>query len=205
MRLAEGCPVVFPTDTVLGIGVSVRDADDLSELYDIKGRDEEKPIAWLVSSKESLVHHGKEVPPYAKALASEFWPGPLTLIVRANDNASQAFLPESRTIGLRMSASWIARELAERVGSPIATTSANISGQPAPASMAELDPRIAERAYVLDERELEGQPEPTADDETSGVPSTIIDCTGELPCIIRAGGITLSDIDRLLGEGSKRW
>ena len=81
--LTAGKPVVFPTDTVYGIGVAVGLAKTPQVLYDIKRRDSDKAIPWLVGKKSALAFYGRDVPAYALAAAEKFWPGPLTLIVKA--------------------------------------------------------------------------------------------------------------------------
>ncbi len=202
--LSAGRPLIFPTDTVVGLGVSILHAPNPQELYALKGRDDHKPIAWLIPSKESLATFGRDVPPYAYALAEAFWPGPVTLIVKASEHVPGAFMPKTRTIGLRMPASSVACELARQVGSPLATTSANRSGQVAPQDIEHLDTSLAAQVAVLHdapeipEIQERGQSAHTLNHGicvSSGTASTIVDCTGALPCIIRAGDITPSDIE----------
>lgn len=94
--LKNGQPIVFPTDTLFGLGVSVLHAPNPDILYAIKHREKKKPIAWLVGGIEDLERYGKMVPDFAFALARTFWPGPLTVIVKASDEVrSEAFcMPE---------------------------------------------------------------------------------------------------------------
>ena len=184
--LRAGKPAVFPTDTVWGLGVSVLAADSPAILYDIKRRPQGKPVAWLVAGSDALEVYGREVPAYAHALADAFWPGALTLVVKAASVVPAPFASEEGTIGLRMPASDLARKLIEEVGCPLATTSANVSGNAAPADGEQLDPAILSRVAAV-----------MADDGSpkSGVASTVVDCTGEKPRIVRTGGISPSRID----------
>ena len=186
--LVRGEACVFPTDTVYGVGVSVRHAAGPDVLFALKGRDAGKPVAWLVGSVCDLDRYGRDVPEFAYALARAFWPGPLTLVVRASDEVPSAFRSAKGTVGLRMPKSDTALELIGKVGSPLATTSANASGMPAPRALEALDAAFAEAVgCVVADRA-----------ERSGVASTVLDCTGDHPCVLREGDITIADI-RALG------
>ena len=114
--LKNGQPIVFPTDTLFGLGVSVLHAPSPDILYAIKHREKKKPIAWLVGGIEDLERYGKMVPDFAFALARTFWPGPLTIIVKASDEVPAAFCSEEGTIGLRMPANETARALIGELG-----------------------------------------------------------------------------------------
>ncbi len=179
--LRAGKAVVFPTDTVMGLGVAVEHAPDPHVLYDIKGRSSDKPIAWLVTGTEDLERYGKDVPKYAADLAKQYWPGALTLVVKASDAVPAAYASAEGTIALRMSADKTALSLIRGVGCPVATTSANISGEASPATAADVDERIASRvAWVV-----------SGTDAPSGLASTVVDCTGSEPKVLRQGDIHL--------------
>ena len=100
--LKRGEAVIFPTETVYGLGVSVEAAAGPDVLYDLKERDRGKPISWLVGSADDLDRYGAHVPELARRLAGAYWPGPLTLVVRAADEVPEAFRSNAGTIGLRM-------------------------------------------------------------------------------------------------------
>ena len=177
--LREGKPVAFPTDTVMGLGVSVAHAADPRVLYDIKGRPSDKPIAWLVGGADALDVYGEDVPEYARDLAKQHWPGALTLVMRASAAVPAAFRSAQGTVALRMPSSKTALSLIRAVGCPLATTSANVSGEDAPATAAGLDSRIVSQAAAV-----------IADAATpSGLASTVVDCTGPEPRILRQGDI----------------
>lgn len=186
--LRNGQPVVFPTDTLFGLGVSVLHAPSPEILYAIKQREKKKPVAWLVSSIDDLQKYGKAVPEFALALARTFWPGPLTIIVKASDEVPEAFRSAEGTIGLRMPANPTAHALIEELGCPIATTSANLSGQKNTVVFDQIDPSVlgAVAAAITD------------DEEKSGVASTIVDCSlGDHPVLTREGIITIAQIQAL--------
>ena len=113
--LRAGEPAVYPTETVYGIGVAVGKAASPDVLFDIKKRDHGKPVAWLVGDVDDLSRYGRAVPDFACALARTFWPGPLTLIVKASDAVPPAFRSAEGTIGLRMPNNPTALELIRRV------------------------------------------------------------------------------------------
>lgn len=178
--LARGKAVVFPTDTVYGIGVSVGHAAGPDAVFEAKGRDRSKPVAWLVGGLADLDTYGDGIPAYARQLAEAFWPGQLTLIVRASDAVPPSFASSERTIGVRMPASETSLELIRKAGCPIATSSANRAGEPPATTFEELDPAILERVAVA----------VRDDGARSGLASTVVDCTGEVPVVLREGAIT---------------
>lgn len=185
--LKRGKPVVFPTDTVYGVGVAVGAAESPQVLYDLKRREDKKPIAWLVGEVDDLARYGRAVPELAFALARTFWPGPLTLVVKASAAVPPAFRSAEDTIGLRMPANETALALVRAAGAPVATTSANPSGARAPRTFDSLDEGI-----------LSGVAAAVRDDaEKSGVASTVLDCTADHPVVMRQGAITIAQIQAL--------
>lgn len=186
LALADGRPCIFPTDTVYGVGVSVRAASGPDVLFDVKRRDAGKPIAWLVGSIDDLQRYGKNLPPAVCQLAQRFWPGALTVIVEASDIVPASYRSESGTIGLRMPANETTLALIRRVGSPLATTSANISGRAAVSRFESLDAELLARVGCALRDPVESL--------HSGVASTVIDCTGGGLSMVREGGISFNDI-----------
>lgn len=187
--LKKGQPAIFPTETVYGLGVSVEHAASPEILYDLKCRERRKPISWLVSQRDDLTRYGRCVPEFALVLARTFWPGPLTLIVKASSSVPTAFQSKEGTIGLRTPDNACALSLIEAVGCPLATTSANVSGKHAVGVFDELDPQLSSQVEaVLSDED---------DSAKSGVASTVIDCTQDHPVIVREGAITIADIKSL--------
>lgn len=212
--LAAGNAVVFPTDTVFGLGVSVGAAAGPQLLYELKRRDAGKPVAWLVEGPEALYVYGRDVPAYARRLAETFWPGGLTLVVRASDAVPAAFQSPAGTIGLRMPASEAALGLIRAAGCPLAVTSANLSGAADTARAEDLDRALVARtaglylpggvaAAGIASGCAEATPSASArfaagdrlvPPPASGTASTVLDCTGEAPRVLRAGALTLDDL-----------
>ena len=187
--LLRGEPAVFPTETVYGLGVAVAGAESPQVLFDIKQRDPGKPIAWLVGDVSDLDRYGRAVPEFARVLARTFWPGPLTLVVKASEEVPAAFRSAEDTIGLRMPNNATALELIAAVGGPIVTTSANLSGErPAHACTDVSEALAAQVSAVLADE---------TDDEKSGIASTVVDCTHDHPVMMREGGISIATIRAL--------
>lgn len=177
--LRDGGVIVFPTETVYGIGASAGSCFGPHEIVDIKARPLNKPLPWLVEDGDALDRFGVDVPEYAHRLADRFWPGALTLVVSASDSVGRDFRDERGTVALRSPDHGVVRELIRSSGGAIIATSANTSGEPAPARFEEIEPRIIAAAdLTLDGGETE-----------HGVPSTVVDCTGPEPSILRDGAI----------------
>jgi L-threonylcarbamoyladenylate synthase len=180
--LKSGGVLVFPTDTVYGIGILVQETATLDSIYKIKQRDQGKAIPLLVDGIDCLQRYGLKLPGYALELAQEYWPGSLTLIVEASAELPKQFVAADGTIALRMPNSKIVLELLGKAGLPIATSSANLQGQ-APAAAAnqitaELETLVD---LIIDSGSI-----------TNAQPSTIISCLGDKPIMIRRGTIPLS-------------
>ena len=135
--LRAGNVAIVPTETVVGL---VAAESGLPRVREIKGRDADKPIALLCASAEEAFRLAANVPPLAEQLADIYWPGPLTLVLD---------LPSGGTIGVRVPAGRAVRGLLESYGGPLYATSANISGEPAPAALDEVNPRVLEAVDVV--------------------------------------------------------
>lgn len=185
--LEAGEPAIFPTDTIYGLGVSVRDASGPEALYALKQREAGKPIAWLVGNADDAAAYAAEPPSYLPALLEAFWPGALTVVVRAGEAVPTSFAPDG-TVGLRMPAGETALALIAELGCPLATTSVNISGE-----------EPATRFSQIGE-EFDSVPALEGDGDIVGaLASTVIDCTGAEPRILREGAITADMIRQAIG------
>lgn len=181
--LKLGQPVIFPTDTVWGIGVAVEYCPSPKPLFEAKGRSAEKPVAWLVGTPAALSRYGQDVPEYAQELAAKHWPGALTLVVEAAPSVPAAFRSETGTIGLRMPDSAEALALIDAVGCPLATTSANPSGTAAIPAACEMDKDFVAVSGV------EAYAPSVAKRDRGSIASTVVDCTGPHPKVLRQGPI----------------
>lgn len=181
--LHRGLPVVFPTDTVYGVGVMPFDEIAIERLYALKGRPADKGIPILLSDPIHLERVARMVPPVAQSLIERFWPGPLTLIVPRVPGLPELISPND-TIAVRIPDHEVARALIREAGGAVATSSANLSGQePAhtgEAAMAALQGLVA---AVLDDGPSPGSR-----------PSTIVDCTSMQPVVLREGPLSAADL-----------
>ena len=184
--LRNGGLVAFPTDTVYGVGALAFDSQAVESIYAAKDRPMEKAIPILIGSPEDLDKVTGEVPPIAAKLAARFWPGALTLVVPKHPDLPEA-VSAVPTIGVRVPDHPVARALLTSAG-PMAVTSANISGEPSPRTAGEGNRQLNGRIpLILDGGETPG-----------GVPSTVVNCLGTKPVILREGPITLKDIQFVL-------
>jgi len=191
--LRDGGIVVFPTETVYGIGASAHSCFGPNEIFDIKVRPLDKPLPWLVENDDALLDkYGVEVPEYAHNLAKAFWPGALTLVVKASDVVGKDFRAEDDTVALRSPDHEVIMELIHASGGPIIATSANTSGAPAPGMFSEVEARIIAAADVsLDGGETEHKQA-----------STVVQCTGPKPVIVREGAIPTDAIMEAAAGGA---
>jgi tRNA threonylcarbamoyl adenosine modification protein (Sua5/YciO/YrdC/YwlC family) len=184
--LERGGVIVVPTDSVYGIGCAATPANPgHARTFQIKERDRRQTLPWLIADHQDLARFGADVPAWAHRLAEKCWPGALTLVVRASDAVPPEYvLPDAHTIALRLPDSNLVRALARSVDCPLAITSANVHGEAAATEGSGVDPRLVLLADLV----LDGGPAPLA------VSSTIVDCTGEKPSILREGAITAAEI-----------
>jgi len=184
--LEHGGLVAFPTDTVYGVGALAFDALAVESIYTAKDRPVEKAIPILICGPEDLNKVTADIPIIAAKLAAHFWPGPLTLVVPKHPDLPKV-VSAGPTIGVRVPDHPAARALLTATG-PMAVTSANISGQASPKTAKEVFSQLNGRIpLILDGGETPG-----------GVPSTVVNCLGTEPVILREGPVTMKDIQLVL-------
>lgn len=187
--LNHGGLVVFPTDTVYGLGALPSRADFVERLYVVKGRDSAKAIAVLIGRVEELAKVSIDPGETAMQLARRFWPGPLTIIVPRHPDLPDILSPK-RTIGVRMPDHPVALRLLQLTG-PLAVTSANLSGKENTTTVEEVLAQLDSRVHLV----LDGGKTP------GGLPSTVVDCTGSELEILRQGPISKEVIESYLSSG----
>ena len=189
----RGQLIVLPTDTVYGIGVDAFDPDGVQRLLDAKGRGRDMPPPVLISAVTTLEALATDLPPWAEGLVERFWPGPLTLVCRQQPSLRWDLGEARGTVAIRMPDDQRALDLLGRTG-PLAVSSANTTGQPAATDADEAERMLGESVEVV----LDGGP------SVGSVASTIIDCTGDRPRILREGALDRAMVAQVLeGLGAR--
>ncbi|MGB4437717.1 MAG: L-threonylcarbamoyladenylate synthase [Sedimentibacter sp.] len=186
----NGGVVVFPTETVYGIGADALNDVAVDKIFKAKGRPQDNPLIVHIAEFSELYDLAKEVPENAKLLAEKYWPGPLTMIIYKKDILSDKITAGLDTAAIRLPDNKIALALIKASKKPIAAPSANTSGKPSP----------TEASHVIED--LMGKVDMIIDGGSTyiGVESSVVDMTSEIPMILRPGGITKEDIVKVLGK-----
>jgi len=195
--LKDGNLVAFPTETVYGLGADATNERAVRRIYSVKGRPADHPVIVHIPSIRSLEIWAEEIPTYAFKLAKEFWPGPMTLILKRSNFVKDYITGGQENVGVRVPSHPVALKILEEFecigGTGIAAPSANRFGAVSPTTASavkdELDFFLGPDDLILDG----GQ-------SSIGVESTIIDCTNEKPSILRPGAITGEMIEKMVGN-----
>ena len=185
--IKQGKIVVFPTETVYGIGTNGLDEKAVKKLYEIKQRPINKPISLLVSNMEMIHSVAKDITQVEYNIMEKFFPGPLTIILKKKDIVPDIVTAGQDTVGIRMPSGEIARKLVELANVPIAAPSANMSGEPSGTNLQEIM------------KCFEGKVDFAIDGGNSelGIGSTIVQVIDGKPQILRQGCITLEQINEI--------
>ena len=194
--LKDGHLVAFPTETVYGLGADATDETAVSRIYSVKGRPSDHPLIVHISSINQINNWAIDIPEYALKLARDFWPGPMTLILKRSELAKNFITGGQDNVGLRVPNQLLALALLVEFealgGKGIAAPSANRFGAVSPttslAVQEELGNNLDSDDFILDGGRCD-----------IGVESTIIDCTSSVPTILRPGAITLEIIEKSIG------
>lgn len=195
-KLKDGFLVAFPTETVYGLGADATNQESVARIFEIKKRPKNHPLIVHLASIDQLPDWAIDIPKYAIELANAFWPGPMTLILKRNKIAKDFITGGQETVGLRIPNHKIALSLLEEfrnIGSgAIAAPSANKFGKVSPTSFehvkSEIGKDLSQDDFILD-----------GGNSLVGIESTIIDCTGPTPKVLRPGAITDKMIEEITG------
>lgn len=191
-QIKKGGLVVFPTRGLYGLGADISQPEAVARVFKAKRRPPNQPIGILIPSKARLDAWVTEIPESARKLMQTFWPGGITLVFSASTEVSELLTGQTGKIGIRVPLHPVAAALAGALEHPITATSANLSGEPGCADVAELPSDLmAETAVVLDAGPLFG-----------GAGSTVVDVTTRPPAILRQGSVPAADIRQCLGRRS---
>jgi L-threonylcarbamoyladenylate synthase len=195
-HLIAGDLVAFPTETVYGLGADASNLAAVARIYSVKGRPNDHPLIVHVASMDRMGDWAREVPEYAIALAREFWPGPMTLVLKRSELAGDFVTGGQDTVGVRVPDHVVALALLEAFekagGKGVAAPSANRFGHVSPTTAAAVVEELADYLFKED-LVLDGGA------CAVGVESTIIDCTGLLPRVLRPGAISTAMIEEVTG------
>ncbi len=188
--LREGGVAAIPTETVYGLAANALDETAVRKIFAAKGRPQDNPLIVHISALAEWAPLVRAIPPEAVALAEAYWPGPLTIILEKADCIPDAVSCGLATVAVRMPSHPIAAAIIRASGVPLAAPSANTSGKPSPTTA----------AHVL--HDLDGRIDRIVDGGTCsvGVESTVVSLAGSRPRLLRPGGITLAQLEAVLGE-----
>lgn len=186
--IRRGGVCAFATETVYGLGAGIYNDKAIARIFEAKGRPADNPLIVHVSDKGQIAELATEITESAAKLVDTFFPGPLTVVLRKTKQVPAIATAGLDTIAIRMPRFELARRFIEACGVPLAAPSANLSGRPSPttwqAVLEDLDGRI--------DCILQGEP------AEIGLESTVVDCTGDVPLVLRTGAVSLEELQRLL-------
>jgi L-threonylcarbamoyladenylate synthase len=186
--LRAGGLVAFPTETVYGLGADARSPEAVAGIFRAKGRPPAHPLIVHLPDASHLPRWAARVPETAQALAGRFWPGPLTMILAKRDDVPDAVTGGQSTVGLRVPAHPVALALLRAFDGGVAAPSANRFGSVSPTTAQHVRDELGEAVLVLD-----GGP------CAVGVESTIVDLSGDVPRLLRPGGVSRAELEAVLG------
>ena len=187
--IKNGGLVLFPTETVYGLGANGLDENAVKKIYIAKGRNENNPINLLVSNMEMINNIAKHISDLEYKLMESFFPGPFTIILKKKSIVPSIVTANGDTVGVRMPSGIIAKELVELAGVPIAAPSANISGKPSGTNFNDIYSDFKDKVdYMID-----------GGDSSIGIESTIVKVIDNIPHILRPGSITDEQIEKIAG------
>ena len=188
--IRKGGIVAFPTETVYGLGANVFDARAVARIFEAKMRPPDNPLIAHVGNFEQIDLLVKEITPHAQKFIDAFFPAPLTLVLPKAETVPRAATANLDTIGVRMPKNELAREFLRYCETPVVAPSANLSGKPSPTGW----PAVLE--------DLNGRIDCILQGEATeiGLESTVVDCTSEVPLVLRAGAVSLEDLRKIVPE-----
>jgi L-threonylcarbamoyladenylate synthase len=187
--LRDGGLVAFPTETVYGLGANALSAEAVRRIYAAKGRPSTSPLIVHIASLDMLPQITAEWPHPAQLLAEQFWPGPLTLVVKKNAAVPDEVTAGLNTVGVRMPAHPVAHELIRRTGLPVAAPSANRFTEISPTTAEHVRRVLGDKVDLI----LDGGPCQV------GIESTVLSLAGDMPVLLRPGMVSAAEIERVTG------
>jgi L-threonylcarbamoyladenylate synthase len=188
--LKQGGLVAYPTDTVYGLGACITNIHAVERIFQVKGRPKGMALPVLLADRSQIEEIVASIPPAAKRLADEFFPGALTIILTKSDAVPEIITGGGRTVAFRIPNHPVPLALIKGLGKPIVGTSANLSGRNSPMTAAEVLAQIGDKIdMVIDGGKCPG-----------GIESTVVDLSGEKPIVRRQGAISLEQLRKILPD-----
>lgn len=188
--LANGALVVFPTETVYGLGANALEDSAVQRIFWAKGRPSDNPLLVHIADEKQLKKLVEKIPPKAKRLMKRFWPGPLTIVFQKKSSVPDFVTAGLQTVGIRFPSHRVAQKLIQLSGVPIAAPSANIAGSPSATHARHAVSDLLKKVdWVIDSGPTE-----------IGIESTIIDCTKKVPVLLRPGKISIEELQGIIGK-----
>jgi len=188
--IKKGEIVAFPTETVYGLGSNVYDDEAIKKIFIAKKRPTDNPLIVHISNVNQIESLVRKMNKCAKTIIENFFPGPITIVLEKNDAISELVSGGLNTIAIRMPSLELTRKFIDECGVPIAAPSANLSGSPSPTSWKHVYNDLKGRIPCI----LKG---PNCE---VGIESTVVDCTGNIPVILRPGFISIEDLQKVFPE-----
>ena len=188
--IRRGGVVAFPTETVYGLGADVFDESAIRKIFDAKKRPVDNPLIAHIGTLEQINELAAQIPPDARKLIDRFFPGPLTIVLPKTERVPKLATAGLETIGVRMPGNPTAREFLKACGVPVVAPSANLSGRPSPTTWTAVSEDLNGRIDCI----LQG------DQAEVGLESTVVDCTGDVPTVLRKGAVSLEQLREVVPE-----
>lgn len=182
--------IIFPTETVYGIGASIASSEAIQKIFDIKGRPQDNPLIVHIGKESQLDKLIIDPPIEAKLLINSFWPGPLTLVFKKSKHVSKLITAGMDTVAVRMPSHPVAKEFLQIIDTPLCAPSANFSGKPSATNVESVKEDFNSKVSII----LEGDP------SSIGLESTVLDISKKPFTILRPGVISKEDIETVLNE-----
>ncbi|TBR10110.1 MAG: threonylcarbamoyl-AMP synthase [Candidatus Nitrosotenuis sp.] len=187
--IRKGETVAFPTETVYGLGADALNPSAVKKIFEAKGRPADNPLIVHIQDKEDLKRLASDIPEITEKIIEKFWPGPLTIVLKKSKIVPKITTGGLNTVAIRMPKNKIASLLIKEAGIPLAAPSANFFGRPSPTLAKHVSDDLGGRISMI----LDGGK------TKIGIESTVIDLTGKTPMLLRPGGVTLEQIQKLVG------
>jgi len=189
-KLLSGALVVFPTETVYGLGALASNDQAVRKIFEVKGRPSHNPLILHIADNSQLQELVREIPPHAQKLMERFWPGPLTICFKKSNKVSDLVSAGLPTVCIRQPDHPAAQELLKEAGEAIAAPSANLSGKPSTTSFEHAKEQLKQKGVYF----LDGGKTPL------GLESTVVDCSTETVRLLRPGMVSRTDLEECLRE-----